>query len=43
MHLSSVTISRFKALQDASFDITPFTILIGPNNAGKSSGLSRVM
>ncbi|MBV9280260.1 MAG: AAA family ATPase, partial [Chloroflexi bacterium] len=37
MRLSSVTLSRFKAFEAATFDIAPLTVLIGPNNAGKSS------
>lgn len=37
MRLSSVDLTRFKAFEKAHFDIAPLTVLIGPNNAGKSS------
>jgi len=39
MRLTSVELSRFKAFEHASFEITPFTVVIGPNNADNSSVL----
>ena len=35
--LQSVQIQRFKAIQDAPFDVGALNVLVGANNAGKSS------
>lgn len=37
IHLQSVTIRRFKAVRDATFDVSDVNVLIGANNSGKSS------
>jgi len=37
MRLCSVELSNFKAFEHAAFELTPLTVLIGPNNAGKST------
>jgi energy-coupling factor transporter ATP-binding protein EcfA2 len=39
MRLTSLTLHRFKGFEQAEFDIAPLTVLIGPNNSGKSSVL----
>lgn len=38
--ISNLSISNFKAFEKASIDLKPMTVLLGPNNAGKSSILS---
>lgn len=37
MKLNSIKLVRFKAFAEADFSIAPLTVLIGPNNAGKST------
>src|SRR6188768_2551378 len=37
--LQSVRIERFKGITDTSIELGPVTVLVGPNNAGKSSVL----
>jgi energy-coupling factor transporter ATP-binding protein EcfA2 len=37
MELIGVQLDRFKVFEHATFEIAPLTVLIGPNNAGKSS------
>ena len=39
MRIQSVTIRRFKRIQEVTFPITDVTLLVGANNAGKSSAL----
>jgi len=39
MLLRQLTLRNFKAFQAATFDLAPITVLIGPNNAGKSTVL----
>lgn len=38
--LERVSVRNFKSLRDASFNLKPITLLIGPNNSGKSSFIS---
>ncbi len=40
--ITSVTIRRFKQLQDITIPLTPLTLLVGANNSGKSSILQAV-
>lgn len=42
MKLKSVRIQNFKAIHDCSFDFTDATMLVGPNNSGKSSVLQAI-
>lgn len=35
--LSQLTIQRYKSLYDVTLDLEPLTVLIGPNNSGKSN------
>src|SRR5450631_2385860 len=37
---TGVKFHRFKAFRDFSLEIRPFNILVGPNNAGKSTVLA---
>ncbi len=37
MHISSVKIKNYRGIQSDGFDATPFTCVIGENNAGKST------
>ncbi|MDE3074938.1 MAG: AAA family ATPase [Chloroflexota bacterium] len=39
MFLRRLSFKNFKALEDATFELAPLTVLIGPNNAGKSTVL----
>ena len=39
--LQSVQIQRFKAIEDAPFDVGALNVLVGANNAGKAA-LSKV-
>lgn len=38
--ITRVRVQNFKSLKDVSVELTPFTVLIGPNNSGKSNFLS---
>lgn len=40
--LKQVQFQNFKCLRDVTVDLTPLTVLIGPNNAGKSSFLQAI-
>lgn len=42
MQLRSVTLRDFKAVDEADLSFAPLTVLIGPNNAGKSSILHAI-
>ena len=35
--LTHIEISNFKRLEHVSFDLTQSTVLVGPNNSGKST------
>lgn len=35
--IEKITLDNFKAFEHAEFEIKPITILVGPNNGGKSS------
>src|SRR5215210_2637315 len=37
--ITHMTVKNFKALRDVRVDLEPFTVLIGPNDTGKSSFL----
>jgi hypothetical protein len=37
--LSSISLKRFKSIEDATIDLGRITVLVGPNNGGKSSFL----
>jgi ABC-type cobalamin/Fe3+-siderophores transport system ATPase subunit len=39
MRLAKVTIRNFKAIEEASIDLAPFSVLVGSNGSGKSSVL----
>src|SRR5260370_27848809 len=39
MRLSSIRLTRFKAFEELEIDLAPVTVLIGKNNAGKSTVL----
>jgi predicted ATPase len=40
--LRSLTLRNFRAFEDVTIALAPITILVGPNNAGKSSVLSAI-
>jgi putative AbiEii toxin of type IV toxin-antitoxin system len=40
--LTGLTLHNFRAFKDESVDFGPITVLVGPNNAGKSSILSAI-
>ena len=40
--ITHLHIQNFKCLRDVQVDLAPFTILIGPNDSGKSSLLDAV-
>src|SRR5438552_253971 len=40
--ISHMTVENFKALRRVDVDLGPFTVLIGPNDSGKSSFLEAV-
>lgn len=40
--ITHLHIQNFKCLRDVQVDLVPFTILIGPNDSGKSSLLDAV-
>jgi len=40
--ISSISIKNFKCLRDVSVELAPFTVLIGPNDSGKSSFLDAI-
>ena len=40
--ITGITIEYFKALRNVHVDLSPFTVLIGPNDSGKSSILEAV-
>ncbi|MEO6967365.1 MAG: AAA family ATPase [Rhodanobacteraceae bacterium] len=42
MKLKSVQIDGFKAIKNCEFEFTDATMLVGPNNAGKSSVLQAI-
>jgi putative ATP-dependent endonuclease of OLD family len=42
MYISKLRIKNFRSIQDLELDLSPTTILIGPNNAGKSAILEAV-
>jgi predicted ATPase len=41
--ITRIEIDGFKSLRDFSMDLEPFTVLIGPNSAGKSNVLDALM
>lgn len=41
--LSKISLKNFKAFKEAEIEIKPITILIGPNNSGKSSLLQSII
>ena len=40
--ITRVSIKNFKAIRDASVDLTPVHLLIGPNDSGKTSVLEAI-
>ena len=40
--ITRVSIKNFKAIRDASVDLTPIHLLIGPNDSGKTSVLEAI-
>src|SRR5260370_34576200 len=40
--ITRMTVKNFKALRDVTVDLAPFTVLIGLNDAGKTSFLEAV-
>ena len=38
--LKKIRIKNFKSLKDAELTLKPLTVLVGPNNAGKSNTLN---
>jgi predicted ATPase len=41
--IERITIQNYKCLRDVSVDLAPFTVLIGPNDSGKSSLLDAIV
>ncbi|MCU7886387.1 MAG: ATP-binding protein, partial [Candidatus Thiodiazotropha sp. (ex Lucinoma annulata)] len=37
MKITKIGIERFKQIQEAAIDLSPINIVVGGNNAGKSS------
>lgn len=40
--IEQVTIRTFRALKDVSVELRPLTVLVGPNDSGKSSFLQAI-
>ncbi len=40
--ITRMTVKNFKALRDVTVDLAPFTVLIGPNDTGKTSFLEAI-
>ncbi len=40
--ITRITVENFKALRDVNVELSPFTVLIGPNDSGKSSLLEAI-
>lgn len=40
--IKQIRVQRFKAIEDATLDLTPFHLLIGPNDSGKTSFLEAI-
>jgi AAA15 family ATPase/GTPase len=38
MRVTKLRVSNFKRFADATFDLRPFNVIVGPNNSGKSQG-----
>jgi predicted ATP-dependent endonuclease of OLD family len=43
MELKRIRLRRFKAFETAEIEVSPLTVLIGPNNAGKSTILQALV
>ncbi len=39
MHLKQIKLKRFFGFKDFQLDLTEFTVLVGPNNGGKTTVL----
>ena len=40
--IAQISLHNFKAFEDLSVDVAPITVLVGPNNSGKSSILAAI-
>ncbi len=40
--IEQIRVQRFKAIRDATLDLTPFHLLIGPNDSGKTSFMEAI-
>ncbi|MGB7748437.1 MAG: AAA family ATPase [Verrucomicrobiia bacterium] len=40
LRITSIRFRNYKAFRDYSISLAPFNVLVGPNNAGKSTVLS---